>query len=867
LIKQLDIFYTHHKYNNMYKYLPILLLITISISCSSPQSEPSNGWNTAFNFDWKFAKGDQVGAKRIGFDDAEWQSVDLPHDWAIAGPFGALTDPGNTGKLPWKGQGWYRKSFVLDQSDEGKRLQFLFDGVMASPKVYLNGEEIGSWIYGYNSFWVDGTKAARFGEENVLVVHADTREHHSRWYPGGGIYRKVSMRLVEEAYIPVWGIYLTTPTVTEQNAIMHARIEIVNDSPEQKELTIESTLLDPSGIEVGKSVKSVASEASSIEIAELDIAMENPQLWDVEAPTLYTCVTRLFDGKHEVFREETRVGFRTFEWTANDGFHLNGRRVQLKGVNLHHDQGPLGAAFFPRAMQRQLEIMKEMGVNALRTSHNACAPEVLDLCDEMGIIVFNELFDKYGPTAGVDCSTAEYVNSYAEAEVKNFVRRDRNHPSVFLWSIGNEIPDILSDNDGKAAEHVANMVKYFKKYDDTRPTTMGCHIPWAAEGGKEILDALETSGWNYGRRYYTTRAAYPDMPLIYSESASAFGTRGAYKLELSKSKTDWGTDGDITGYMLTAAPWSDIPEIEFEYMRIDSYIAGEFVWTGFDYLGEPTPYMHGDRFTQTPEGHVARSSYFGIVDLAGFPKDSYYSYRSLWKTDDHTVYLTPHWNWEGHEGENVPVMLYTDGDEAELFLNGKSLGRKKKIHPDQIKTSQLVAEDPNYFVGSFDYNKNILETPDSYYEVIDAYRLRWMNVPYEPGEIRAVAYKNGEKIGESLVQTSGPPASLRLSPDRSSLKADGMDLCYVTIEMVDEDGIVCPWAMDKINLRVEGAATFAGVANGDAMGHDSFTDESHTLFYGKATAVLRSIPGQSGEAKLTVGTEDGKSAEVMVSFL
>jgi len=851
----------------MSKSLLFLLLIAWSFACSNiDQEPPTNDWDTSINFDWKFAKGENPDAVNVAFDDTSWESVNLPHDWAISGPFGELTASGNTGKLPWKGEGWYRKAFDLNEQDLGKRLQFLFDGVMASPKVYLNGQEVGFWRYGYNSFWIDATDAAKFGGTNILTVHADTREHNSRWYPGGGIYRKVSMRLVEPAHIPVWGVYVTTPEVTDARASVHAEVELANTAAESKQLKIEFILMDPMGEEAGKVDQTMEIAGSSSEKAVLDMTIENPELWGIEDPNLYTCFTKLFEGSKEIYREQTRIGFRAFEWTANDGFHLNGRRVQLQGVNMHHDQGPLGAAFFPRAMQRQLEIMREMGVNALRTSHNACAPEVLDLCDEMGIIVFNELFDKYGPTAGIDCSTAKFVDNYAEIEVKNFVLRDRNHPSVFLWSIGNEIPDLLTDSDGRAAEHVANMVKYFKNYDDTRPTTMGCHIPAVSEGDKHILDALETSGWNYGRRYVTTRKAYPDMPLTYSESASAFGTRGAYKLEFPKNKMDYGTDGDITSYMLTAAPWSDIPEIEFEYMRIDNFMAGEFVWTGFDYLGEPTPFVPGRWGVQTPEGHVARSSYFGIVDLAGLPKDSYYNYRSLWKKDDHTMRLTPHWNWEGHEGKSIPVMLYTDGDEAELFLNGKSIGRKKKLDPDQVKISQSMKENFEYTVGKFDYHKGVSQDKNPYFEIIDAYRLRWMEVPYEPGELKAVVYKNGDQIGETIVKTAGQPAKLQLTPDRTILKADGMDLCYVTIAMVDERGILCPLAMDNLTFKAEGAAALKGVANGDAMGHDSFTDETHPLFYGKAVAVLRSIPRQSGEAKLIVSSTDSQSYETSVMF-
>jgi beta-galactosidase len=849
---------------NLYKQINSIftfgLLVLIFSTCGfEKNTAPDYNWDSEINFGWKFAKGDQKESINPDFDDSSWENVDLPHDWAIYGPFGDPTEAGNTGKLPWKGEGWYRKTFELPAEAEGKKLQFLFDGVMANPEVYLNGKSVGSWIYGYNSFWIDATEAAMFGTENVLTVHADTRDHFSRWYPGAGIYRKISMRIVEPLHIPVWGVYITTPEVSEQRATVNATIEVANQRSADSEFRIGITVIDPSGNEIIKIDKEAVTRAGDISSTIFSFDIESPNFWDIDHPDLYTLKVSLLNGNKELHREVSTFGIRTFKWTADDGFHLNGRRVQLYGVNMHHDQGPLGAAFYPRAMERQLEILKEMGVNALRTSHNACAPEVLDLCDRMGIIVFDELFDKYGPTAGVQCSTGEYVDNYAEAEVKNFVLRDRNHPSVFLWSIGNEIPDILTDKDGRAAEHVSDMVKYFKKYDDTRPTTMGCHVPSASEDGRQILDALETSGWNYGRRYNTTRKAYPDMPIIYSESASAFGTRGAYKLSPTKSKTDWKNDGDISSYMLTSAPWSDIPEHEFEYMRIDSFVAGEFVWTGFDYLGEPTPFVPGERFAQTEEGHVARSSYFGIVDLAGFPKDSYYNYRSLWYRWDNTVYLTPHWNWEGHEGENIPVVLYTNGDEAELFLNGKSLGKRKKIDPDQVRTSMQIAKGIDYSVT--ENNKE-----DPYFEIVDAYRLRWMEVPYEAGEIKAVAYKDGQVIGESVVETAGETESLQLTPDRQNMKADGMDLCYVTVEMIDAEGRVCPLAMDNLKFSVEGSAKMMGVANGDAMGHDVFTDNSHPLFYGKAIVVLRSIPGKSGETTLIVSTVDGKKSELSVLF-
>jgi beta-galactosidase len=852
------------------KRVPIALLIIALTGLNACDERPSDGldfeWDHSINFDWKFAKGDQQAAIEPDFDDSDWEGVDLPHDWAISGPFGPLKSSGNTGKLPWKGEGWYRKSLDLPAHAEGKRLQFLFDGVMANPIVYLNGEKVGSWRYGYNSFWIDATEAARFGGTNVLVVHADTREHSSRWYPGAGIYRKIGVRLVDPIHIPVWGLYVTTPEVSAEKAMVHARVELENSSDSDQEVLLELVLVDPSGNEVAKMEKKLELKSGEGLESEFDISLDHPVIWDIEHPELYSCVADLKIKGKSVQSSSSTFGLRNFKWTANDGFHLNGRRVQLQGVNLHHDHGPLGAAFFPRAMERQLEIMKEMGVNALRTSHNACAPEVLDLCDRMGIIVFNELFDKYGPTAGVNCTTAEYVDQYAEVEVANFVRRDRNHPSVFLWSIGNEIQDILTDKDGRAVEHVAHMVDYFKKHDTTRPTTMGCHVSAASGDGKHILDALETSGWNYARRYVSTRKAYPDMPLIYSESASAFGTRGAYKLPFPKAKNDYTDDGEMTAYMLTSAYWSDIPEHEFEYMRIDTFMAGEFVWTGFDYLGEPTPVMDLDApwseggFRATREGYDARSSYFGIVDLAGLPKDSYYNYRSLWNKQEHTVYLAPHWNWQGHEGEPIPVVLYTDGDEAELFLNGQSLGRRSKKDPNLAMTSRAMAQ-------NFDYTVNPDDLENPYFEIVDAYRLRWQEVPYEPGELKAVAYKNGEKIGEAKVNTAREAVGLRLTTDRNNLKANGMDLCFVTIEMVDGDGNVCPLAMDMLEFCTEGAARLMGVANGNQMGHDAFTDLTHPLFYGKAVAVLRSNPGQSGVATISVRSESGIESKAVMKFL
>lgn len=931
------------------------------------------------NFAWRFANGAHPEAAQPAFDDSQWEMVDLPHDWAIAGPFDPAGDP-DTGKLPWKGEGWYRKHFTLPKTAEGKRVQLIFDGVMASPTVYLNGVQVGAWVYGYNSFWIDATAAAVFGGENVLTVHADTREHASRWYPGAGIYRKVSLRLVEAVHIPVWGVFVTTPSVEDTEAKVQAEIDIANTTGQPARVTLEADLLAPDG-------KVVATQSKQWEIsgttdkASFAFTVPHPLRWDIEHPHLYSLRTRLAVNGHAE-EGKTTFGIRTFKWTANDGFFLNGRRVDLQGVCEHHTHGLLGAAFFPRAMERKLALLRDMGVNALRTSHNAEAPEVLELCDRLGIIVLDELYDKWGHTAGKNVGTEEYVNRYAEAEVRNFVLRDRNHPSVVVWSIANEEGAILSNRDGRSSEYVAKVVGFFKRSDPTRPTLMVGHIPQGADRDKHIFDTVDVSGWNYSARYTNFRLNYPGKPIIYSETASAFGTRGYYALKLPENKTDYAPGPYQSDYGMTAAIWADIPEYEFERMRKDHFLCGNFVWTGFDYLGEPTP-VRGQK--QGPEIPVsARSSYFGVIDLAGLPKNAFYLYRSQWRKDVHTVHLSPHWNWSS--GDRVPVTVYTDGDEAELFLNGRSLGRKAKINPDDIRpanfafgrtanaTSSQVLQDAGGNVitdrtpdkaidgnaqtrwsaenatfpqvwevdlgevrrcsrvliawdsAARDYQFELLASADGkawstiagqrnqvreqltiafpsadlrrfrvrvlgnktgapasirefevldresrsqdpYFDILEAYRVRFAPVPYEPGELKAVAYKNGARIGESTVHTAGAPARLELSPDRTELKADGMDLCYVTIRLLDAAGNLCPLAMNTLEFETSGAARFMGADNGDQMSLDSFTDGTHRLFYGQAVAVLRSKPGARGPATLRVSSDHGLKAEIQLNFI
>jgi len=778
-----------------------------------------------FSNDWLFANGEQnEGVILTDFDDSAWKPVQLPHDWAIAGPFDPSGD-GSTGKLPWKGVGWYRKTFALDAGHPERRIYFDFDGVMAFPRVYVNGWLAGQWDYGYNSFRIDATPYVRFGKENVIAVMADTRPHRSRWYPGAGIYRKVTMTVADPIHISHWGTFVTTPSVTSDAAKTEITVTVENHQNKDISADLEVMLFDPEGIQAAKGTTSIHLVAGGSVSATQTLDVPNPRRWDVKNPNLYTAEVFVSADGRIVDTQKTTFGIRTFKFTADDGFYLNGRRVELHGVNLHHDQGPLGAAFNARAMERQLEIMKEMGVNSLRTSHNPPAPEVLDLCDRMGIIVWDEAFDKWEDTA--DHVTDEPLKKFGERQIKNFVLRDRNHPSVVVWSIGNEI-GTGEHGWGKTAERVSFMRDFVLKYDPTRPVAIADDNP--ADGDSNVLDALDVVGYNYMRRYGRFRETHPNVPLVYSESASTVSTRGYYDFPLPESKTQFSRDiAQVSSYDFNAMWWSDIPDREFYLMETDRLVAGEFVWTGFDYLGEPSPFFR-----------QARSSYFGIVDLCGIPKDRYYLYRSYWRPDEMTIHILPHWNWPGREGNVVPVFVYTNGDSAELFLNGRSLGRQTKL--------DTVADGLN----------------GEYYAVVNRYRLRWMDVRYEPGELRAVAYKDGAILGETVMKTAGDPAKLVLTPDRAEIAADGSDLSYVLAEAVDSQGNPCPLADDRVTFKVDGPAEIAGIGNGNPLSMGSFQAPQHELFHGKAMLILRSLRGKPGIAIITASADGYEGAQTQI---
>jgi beta-galactosidase len=757
--------------------------------------------------DWRFHLGAATYAEQPNFDDSDWEAVRVPHDWAIGQPFEVDGD-GSTGKLPWKGQGWYRRSLDIPASDSDKSHYLIFDGVMAFPKVYVNGELAGTWDYGYNSFYLDITDLVKPGGSNVLAVHSDTREHDSRWYPGAGIYRKVQLLTTDPIHVDVWGDYVITPIVKPHYADVRVRSTINNYSNLETDVQVIHEIVSPDDIIITRDTIERTIRAGQQGKLENTLVIPDPLRWDVEHPHLYTMRTRVVANGRERDRTNTKFGVRTIRFTPDDGFWLNDRRVQLKGVNLHHDHGPLGAAFYPRAMERQLEIMKSLGVNSVRNSHNTAAPEFLALCDSMGLLVFNEVFDKYDGKAGITDDTD--FEEFTHRNIRNFVVRDRNHPSIFLWSVGNEIGDVQW-NINNGFYRLQTMLNYVNKYDPTRPVTL---VNDNVDAPKlRHFDLYDVHAFNYGRRYRLARQMEPNKSVVISESASTLSTRGFYELPLPEKPTNFTDALQVSSYDLLAPWWAEVADDDFMWQQEEPYIAGEFVWTGFDYLGEPTPY--GNRSVNTmgmTDEDASRSSYFGIVDLVGIPKDRYYLYKSYWKPEEPTVHILPHWNWPERTEENVPVFVYTNGDCAELFLNGESLGMKCK----QPKADSSIFR----------------------------FRLMWTDVTYEPGELTAVAYKASQQIGKQTMVTAGEPTQLRLSPDRSKLDASGMDLSYVLVEALDAEGNPAPLADHEVQIEVEGAGVLAGAGNGNPQSFEPFQNDTVNLFYGKAMLIVRA--GQEG---------------------
>jgi beta-galactosidase len=737
-----------------------------------------------------------AGPEALAFDDSSWRQLDVPHDWAIEGPFRADLD-GNTAKLPWRGIGWYRNHFALPAADAGKRIFVDFDGAMANAKIYCNGQFVGTWPYGYSSFRVDITPFIKAGQDNLLAVRLDTENWGSRWYPGAGIYRHVYLVKADPIHIAHWGVFVTTPQITDALGTANLAITIDNQSSTAAKVSVHSEIrpVASDGI-IGDPV--ATTDPATIEVAPnasndiaLTAAVAHPKIWDLQTPNRYVARTIVSDAGQTVDTTDTPFGFRTIAFTHDDGFHLNGHRVQIQGTCNHHDLGALGTAVNASAIERQLKILKSFGCNALRTSHNPPSPEWLDAADRMGFLVMDEAFDCF--LQSKDGAGKDYAHLFAdwhEKDISAFVRRDRNHPCVILWSVGNEIPEQhLPDK----FHTFGDLRRIVHQYDTTRPVTAGVSAPKeTAFRGVELQ--LDVHGMNYAAGVYggpdlygkfLSYKGHETLPGFSSESASTVSSRGEYP------PCD---PGQVSSYDLTQPGWGGLPDQEFAALDKYPAIAGEFVWTGFDYLGEPTPV------------NSSRSSYFGIVDIAGFPKDRYYLYQAHWRPDFPMAHILPHWNWPGHEGKVVPVFVYTSGDEAELFLNGRSLGRKTK--------------------SKFQY------------------RLRWDDVKYAPGELKVIAYKAGQEWAKDSVKTTGAPAKLTLSPDRSHIKADGRDLSYITLRIADQDGLTVPRSHNLVTFSIDGPGEIVATDNGDPTSIVSFQAHQRQAFNGLALVIVRALkPG------------------------
>jgi len=777
---------------------------------------------------WKFSRGNYSGAEQPSFNDKHWENVMVPHDWAIRGPFDKEIDKqvtailqngettatektGRTGALPYIGDGWYRKNLSFENLKDSQKVLLQFDGAMSEPKVYLNGVLAGSWNYGYNYFYLDITELIKKRQTNVLAIHLSNRGKSSRWYPGAGLYRNVHLITKDDKSIDQWGVSITTPVITNDFAKVNVKTKVTVTG-----MKLVTEILDASGqtITVDTTTTMFGNQADQ------NIKVAIPKLWSPECPTLYTAVSRLYDGS--VIKDEvrTRFGIREITYKPGTGFSLNGINRKFKGVCLHHDLGPLGSAINVAALRRQLTILKDMGCNAIRSSHNMPSPEQLELCDEMGFMFLAESFDEWAQPK-VENGYHLFFDSDAEKDIKNLVHATRNHPSIVMWSSGNEVPDQFGAEGVKRAKWLQEI---FHREDPTRPVTVGMdQVKATLQSGFGAL--LDVPGLNYRVHLYEeANKVFPQGFILGSETASTVSSRGIYKFPVEKAVEKKYADFQSSSYDLEYCSWSNLPDDDFVMQDDKPWVIGEFVWTGFDYLGEPTPY---------DERWPSRSSYFGISDLAGLPKDRFYLYRSRWNTQEKTLHILPHWNWQGREGQVTPVFVYTNSNSAELFLNGKSLGIRKK-------------------------NKSSNQ---------DRYRLMWMDVKYEPGILKVVALDDsGRPAGETQVETSDAPYKIVLKADRSKINADGKDISFITVSVVDNQGRPCPTATNTLRFEVQGLGRFKAVCNGDATSLESFQKPVMKLFSGKLVVLVQA--GETpGNIKLVVKGKGLKTGDIDISSL
>lgn len=830
----------------MKKHYLFLFICTVLFSCSSSKKVREN---VDFTEGWKFYLGDDSIAYNAQYDDAKWRILDLPHDWSIEADF-SLKNPATPGggALPG-GIGWYRKGFVVDKSDEGKNVYIDFDGIYWNSKVWINGHLLGERPNGYISFRYDLTPYIKVGEKNVIAVRVDnSKQPNSRWYSGSGIYRNVWLVTTNALHVDHWGTYVTTPTVTRDNAEIKIETNIKNSSDLSQTFELYSILIDKEGKEIARINNSESVGAAENVSMNQSLKVSNPILWSIDNPYLYKIVTRIEQNGKVVDEYETPLGIRYFSFDPNKGFFLNGESIKIKGVCNHHDLGFLGAAVNTRAIERQLEILKEMGCNGIRTSHNPPAPELLDLCDKMGFIVMDEAFDMWRKKKS-PYDYSQYFPEWHERDLTDLILRDRNHPSIFMWSIGNEILEQWSDINADTLDlQQANMVLNFantlnkkdidakelhvnslltikladiaKKLDPTRPITTGNN---ETEPSNHIFrsGAMDIIGFNYHENNWVNfHEKFPNQKLIITESTSGLMSRGYYEMP-SDSMNIWPERWDkpfdrpvhhCSSYDNCHVPWGSTHEDTWRLVKNYDHISGVYLWTGFDYLGEPTPFWW-----------PSRSSYFGVIDLAGFPKDIYYMYQSEWTNKD-VLHIFPHWNWK--DGQTVDIWAYfNNADEVELFLNGLSLGKKAKEK--------------------------------------DVYHVFW-RVPFQKGTLKAVSYKDGKEVLTREVKTTGDPISIRLTADRQTIKADGKDLSFITVEALDAEGNPVPVADNLINFTIQGDGFIAGTDNGDPTDPNSLKKPSRKLFSGKGLAVVQSHK-KAGKIILKATSSNLKQASIEIN--
>ncbi|MFI3248759.1 MAG: glycoside hydrolase family 2 TIM barrel-domain containing protein [Rikenellaceae bacterium] len=818
----------------------LLCLVTFSANAHYTPDE---------NFDkgWQFYKGVAQGAESPSFDDSKWRTLNLPHDWAIEGPFSVENDC-RIGALPVSGTGWYRKEFTMSPSDKDKVVRIEFEGAMSHATVWVNGEQVGFRPYGYIGYEYDITEQLKFdGSENVIAVRLEPKNHSSRWYPGAGIHRSVWLKIDEPIYVDLYGVYNTSPTVTKPLAVAQNETVIVNKTNQNSVVDVLHEYYSPDGVMVASTEDQITIEPNSKGLSQTYTNIVNPQIWSMETPNIYTIKTTVSTNGKVSDTFNSRLGLRAITYDA-EGFYINGERVQLQGVNIHHDNGALGAAVYRRADERKLEIMKDMGVNAIRASHNPTSREFLELCDSMGIVVIAEAYDSWA-IGKVENGYNIMFDEWYERDLVDMIKRDRNHPSVIMWSIGNEIKEQWQPHGWKIAKELHEICK---RVDPTRPTTAGFNSGFIA-ADNNMYQQVDIAGVNYkGGIYDQLRAKYPQMPVYGSETAGMTNSRGVYFYPIRKMGKHPSLQ--VTSYELVGPHWTYPPDLEFYFLKNTPSILGEFIWTGMDYLGETSPYGGEDNVTGDRDwnsDYPSRSSYFGAVDMAGFPKDRFYSYQAEWR-DEPMVHLMPHWNWcdvkddFGEKITNIEVNCMTNCESAELFLNGKSLGRK--VMGKDL--TRMIIETRFYEGGKLTH----FDSP---------YRLAW-DVPYEAGELKVIAYNGETQVVQEVIRTAGKPAKITLDADRAVIDADGKDLSYVAVRIEDKDGNLCPWADNRVQFTLEGEGVILATDNGDATSIEPFQQNDRKAFNGKALAIIRSNCA-SGTITLKATSKGLKSAEVEIT--